>query len=238
MVVSRLAFFRGMLVRGFPPPYRGTGHAFDRGNDELVGRFDECGGGVIQAHSTPFKHQFRTNRSSRLSPAHQGMKSWSPRVGTANWHSSVIATPLESVPADPFKPSRLAKSSTALQGRGGKASKAHWSYDSAGFVGWRAGTSRYENWQGTHTPLDSGVVPGIGVCFRTGIAHAGWCRHTKVRKLVVSAVDTLSRNVSAWIPAFARMLECTGFSVGVLNSRSLRIFVPIAHPGWRRHTKV
>ena len=52
-VVSRLAFFRGMLVRGFPPPYRGTGHAFDRGNDELGGRNDECGGGVIQAHSTP-----------------------------------------------------------------------------------------------------------------------------------------------------------------------------------------
>ena len=53
MVVSRLTFFRGMLVRGFPPPYRGTGHAFDRGNDELGGRNDECGGGVIQAHSKP-----------------------------------------------------------------------------------------------------------------------------------------------------------------------------------------
>ena len=52
-MVSRLTFFRGMLVRGFPPPYRGTGHAFDRGNDELGGRNDECGGGVIQAHSKP-----------------------------------------------------------------------------------------------------------------------------------------------------------------------------------------
>ena len=38
VVVSRLAFFRGILVRGFPPPYRGTGHAFDRGNDEWGGR--------------------------------------------------------------------------------------------------------------------------------------------------------------------------------------------------------
>ena len=41
MVVSRLAIFRGMLVRGFPPPYRGTGHAFDRGNDEWSGRNHE-----------------------------------------------------------------------------------------------------------------------------------------------------------------------------------------------------
>ena len=37
MVVSRLAFFREILVRGFPPPYRGTGHAFDRGKDEFGG---------------------------------------------------------------------------------------------------------------------------------------------------------------------------------------------------------
>ena len=46
MVVSRSAFIRGMLVRGFPPPYRGTGHAFDRGNDELGGRNDENADGM------------------------------------------------------------------------------------------------------------------------------------------------------------------------------------------------
>ena len=64
---------------GFPPPYRGTGHAFDRGNDEWKGSL---------AHSKAVKAHFRTNRSCRLAPAHQGMKSWScglvRRIGTAD----------------------------------------------------------------------------------------------------------------------------------------------------------
>ena len=32
-----------------PAPYRGTGHAFDRRNDDWGGRTDECRGGDIQA---------------------------------------------------------------------------------------------------------------------------------------------------------------------------------------------
>ena len=32
-----------------PAPYRGTGHAFDRRNDDWGSRTDECGGGSIQA---------------------------------------------------------------------------------------------------------------------------------------------------------------------------------------------
>ena len=62
MVVSRLTFFRGMLVRGFPPPYRGTGHAFDRGNDELRGRIDgnaEWRGSTVLSKAA--KAHFRTN---------------------------------------------------------------------------------------------------------------------------------------------------------------------------------
>ena len=52
-----------------PAPYLGTGHAFDRRSDELG----------VYSHS---------NRSCRLAPAHQGMKSRScglvPRIGTAD----------------------------------------------------------------------------------------------------------------------------------------------------------
>ena len=50
------------------------------------------------------------------------------------------------------------------------------------------------------------------------------------------AVGILSRNVSAWIPA------CAGMTNEGIRWRTQqpfkRIFVPIAHPGWRRHTKV
>ncbi len=36
-----------------PAPYRGTGHAFDRRNDEEGGRNDEAGAGGIQAYLRP-----------------------------------------------------------------------------------------------------------------------------------------------------------------------------------------
>ena len=49
------------------------------------------------------------------------------------------------------------------------------------------------------------------------------------------ALGVLSRDVSAWIPAFA------GMTNGGVRWRTRkpfeRIFVPIAHAGWRRHTK-
>ena len=61
-----------------PAPYRGTGHAFDRENDDA---------GAL-AHSQAAKAHFRTNRSCRLVPAHQGMKSRScglvQRISTAD----------------------------------------------------------------------------------------------------------------------------------------------------------
>ena len=59
------------------------------------------------------------------------------------------------------------------------------------------------------------------------------------------AVGDLSRDVSAWIPAFAGMTNWGAgtTSAGAASFRRTRkpferIFVPIAHPGWRRHTKV
>ena len=72
---------------------------------------------------------FRTNRSCRLLPAHQGMK-----IGTA------------------------------------------------------------------HTPLDSGAVSGFGSAFD---GETKWGRRVEVGGGI--AVDVVSRNVSAWIPAFAGM---------------------------------
>ena len=87
----------GCGAKGFPhpwtpAPYRGTGHAFDRRSDEL---------GVC----------FRSNRSCRLPPARQGMKSRScglvQRIGAAD-----SATPHPD-PSGGQAP-RLAKSSTAL----------------------------------------------------------------------------------------------------------------------------
>ena len=57
------------------------------------------------------------------------------------------------------------------------------------------------------------------------------------------AFGVFSRDVSAWIPAFAGM---TNRGAGLTKLGDLwrtrkpfrRIFVPIAHPGCRRHTKV
>ena len=50
------------------------------------------------------------------------------------------------------------------------------------------------------------------------------------------AVGVLSRDVSAWIPAFAGM---TNGGVRWRTRKPLEpIFVPIVHAGWRRHTKV
>ncbi len=68
-------------VRSFPPwtpaPYRGTGHAFDRRSDEL-GVYPGSWSGTC----------FHSNRSCRLVPAHQGMKSRScglvQRIGTVD----------------------------------------------------------------------------------------------------------------------------------------------------------
>ena len=60
-----------------PAPYRGTGHAFDR-------RSDESGGHPGSESGTCFHR----NRSCRLAPAHQGMKSRScglvRRIGPAH----------------------------------------------------------------------------------------------------------------------------------------------------------
>ena len=71
----------------------------------------------------------------------------------------------------------------------------------------------------------------------TGRAIAGktkWGRRVDVGGGI--AVDVLSRNISAWIPAFA------GMTIGGVCGRTRKpfrgIFVPIAHPGCRRHTKV
>ena len=80
----------------------------------------------------------------------------------------------------------------------------------------------------------------------TGRAIAGntkWGRHVDVGGGI--AVGDLSRDVSAWIPAFAGMTNWGAgtTSAGAASFRRTRkpferIFVPIAHPGWRRHTKV
>ncbi len=82
-----------------PAPYRGTGHAFDR-------RSDESGGHPGSESGTCFHR----NRSCRLAPAHQGMKSRScglvQRIGTVD---SAEPHPGPSGGQAP----RLAKSSTA-----------------------------------------------------------------------------------------------------------------------------
>ena len=57
-----------------PAPYPGTGHAFDRWNDEFGCRSDESGGYPGSGAGTCF----HSNRSSRLPPAHQGVKIGSP----------------------------------------------------------------------------------------------------------------------------------------------------------------
>ena len=79
----------------------------------------------------------------------------------------------------------------------------------------------------------------------TGRAIAGktkWGRRVDVGGGI--AVGVLSRDVSAWIPAFA------GMTKGGVRWRTRKpfehipdrspghAFVPIAHAGWRRHTKV
>ena len=62
-----------------PAPHRGTGHAFDRWNDEM------SGGSLFRI---VVRTCFHSNRSSRLAPAHQGMKSrscgFAQRIGTAD----------------------------------------------------------------------------------------------------------------------------------------------------------
>ena len=76
-------------------------------------------------------------------------------------------------------------------------------------------------------------------CFRTNRscrlapAHQGM----KIEALVGGiAAGILSRNVSAWIPAFAGM---TNEGVRCRTQQPFKgIFVPIADAGWCRHTKV
>ena len=79
----------------------------------------------------------------------------------------------------------------------------------------------------------------------TGRAIAGrttWGRRVDVVGGI--AVDVLSRDVSAWIPAFAGMTNGgvrwhTRKQFERIPERSLgHAFVPIAHAGCRRHTNV
>ena len=72
---------------------------------------------------------------------------------------------------------------------------------------------------------------------RSGRAFAGktqWGRRVDVGDGI--AVGVLSRNVSSWIPAFAGM---TNVGVRWRTRKPFKgIFVPIAHAGRGRHTKV
>ena len=94
VVVSRLAFFRGILVRGFPPPYRGTGHAFDRGNDE----WGVAGMTIREIRGIPRHYQSRVASFSYQSlmpagagtPRYEKLELW---LGTANWHRGFCHAP-------------------------------------------------------------------------------------------------------------------------------------------------
>ena len=68
-----------------PAPYRGTGHAFDRRNDELRGRNDERGG---RWHSGTFeatKHHFRTNDTYKTGPLSLNSYSSASLLTGPNW---------------------------------------------------------------------------------------------------------------------------------------------------------
>ena len=71
-----------------PVPRRGTGHAFDLGNDECEGIPTDAGmtrPTVVTGTIHPGSESgtcFRTNRSCRLVPAHQGRKIEAPVGGS------------------------------------------------------------------------------------------------------------------------------------------------------------
>ena len=153
-----------------------------RGNDEWKGSLAHAK--VVKAHpGSESGTCFRTNRSSRLAPAHQGVKSWScgliRRIGTADSATPLLRPSGGQAPALHFliPPSpiglrlgRIRRWRVGIevdwravafgQSRGHVTS---FSYQS--LIPVATGTPRYENW---HRPHPSGFRRRIGVrgCFR------------------------------------------------------------------------
>ena len=168
---------------------------------------------------------FHSNRSCRLAPAHQGRKSRScglvQRIGTVD---SATRHP------DPCggQAPRLAKSSTA----------PHFLIPPSAiglqfgtFRPWRAGIE--VGWR-AHPGSESGTCFRTNRSCRLAPAHHGM----KTVALIggVACAGHLPPIRRPWIPAFARM------TIGGVCWRTRKpfksIFVPIAHAGCGRHTKV